>query len=350
MLCALIMAGGKGTRFWPLSTEKKPKQFLNLLGDSTMIQMTVKRIEKLIPIERVFVVTGKQYVDLVKEQLPNIPHDNIIIEPYGKNTAPCIVLSAFCINKKYSNATIVVLPSDHLIEDNEEFLNVLKAGEEYVEDNHEAIVTIGIMPNRPETEYGYINFDRISGIKNGRKILSVNRFVEKPNEKMAKKYLDDGHYLWNGGMFIWKTYNILSLTKKYLSKTFDVISEIATTSEREYDKVLEEKYEYVDGVSVDYGIMEKAEEIYVIPGEFGWDDVGSWSAIERYWKKDRDGSVVIGNGCCLEGKNNMIVCNGNRVIIDSLSDIFIVENDGYIIVGKKENVDRIKKVKEKVAI
>lgn len=350
MLCALIMAGGKGTRFWPLSTEEKPKQFLNLLGDDTMIQMTVKRVEKLVTIDKVFVVTGKQYVDLVKEQLPNLPQDNIIIEPYGKNTAPCIALSAFYINEKYPNATIAVLPADHLIKDNYEFLNVLKAGEKYVEDNHEAIVTIGMKPDRPETGYGYINYSGVSEVKNDRKVLRVNSFVEKPNKEKAKEYLEDGHYLWNGGMFIWKVDNILSLTKKYLSNTFDVISEIAATSDSDYDRVLEEKYAYVDGVSVDYGIMEKADKIYVISGEFGWDDVGSWSAVERYRKKDEHGSLVFGNGCYVDGKNNMIVCNKNRVIIDGLSNIFVVENDGCIVVGRRENVDRINEVKEKVTL
>lgn len=167
MLCALIMAGGKGTRFWPLSTEEKPKQFLKLVGEDTMIQMSVKRLEKLIPIERIFIVTGKRYIDLVKQQLPNLPHINIIIEPVGKNTAPCIALSAFHINKIYEDATIAVLPSDHIIKDEEKFLKILNSADEFVDENNEAIVTIGMKPDRPETGYGYINYSRMHCEING---------------------------------------------------------------------------------------------------------------------------------------------------------------------------------------
>lgn len=350
MLCALIMAGGKGTRFWPLSTEEKPKQFLNLLGEETMIQMTVNRLLPMIPIEQVFVVTGKQYVSLVEEQLPELPKDNIIVEPYGKNTAPCIALSAFHINKKFAGATIAVLPSDHLINNEEEFRNILRSGEEFVDENQNAIVTIGMKPTRPETGYGYINFDNFIAMKNKRSVLSVNKFVEKPNREKAEEYIRSGKYLWNGGMFIWKACNILGLTKKYLSNTFGVLEEIAATSANEYDEVLERRYDEVDSISIDYGIMEKAEEIYVIPGEFGWDDVGSWSAVERYREMDEHGSLVVGDGCYIDGKNNMIVCNGNKVIVDGLSDIFVVENDGCIVIGRRENVDRIKEVREIVAI
>lgn len=161
MLCAFIMAGGKGTRFWPLSTEEKPKQFLKLVGDDTMLQMSVKRLEKLIPLEKIFIVTGKRYIDLVKEQLPNLPTRNIIIEPIGKNTAPCIALSAFHINKIYEDVTIAVLPSDHLIKDEENFLKILNSADEFVNENTEAIVTIGMKPDRPETGYGYINYSDI---------------------------------------------------------------------------------------------------------------------------------------------------------------------------------------------
>jgi mannose-1-phosphate guanylyltransferase len=339
MLCALIMAGGKGTRFWPLSTEEKPKQFLKLVGEDTMLQMSVKRLEKLIPIGRIFIVTGKRYMNLVREQLPNLPHRNIIIEPVGKNTAPCIALSAFHINKIYGDATIVVLPSDHLIKDEEKFLEVLNSADEFVDKNKEAIVTIGMKPDRPETGYGYINCSHMNCIINGYEIRSVKRFVEKPNLHKAKEYLEDGNYLWNGGMFIWKATNILRLTRQHLINTFEVLSEIAATREEDYHRILEEKYHNVDSISVDFGIMEKAKDIYVIPGDFGWDDVGSWEAAQRYMVKDCDNNVC---------SNNIIISNGKPIVISGLQDIFVVEGDDMIFVGKKGEMESIRALQMKI--
>src|SRR3712207_4926705 len=210
MLCALIMAGGKGTRFWPLSTEKKPKQFLNLLGQDTMIQMAVKRLLPIIPMERIFVVTSKEYVPILKEQLPNINNENIIVEPIGRNTAPCIALSAFHINKRYKDATMIVVPSDHLIKKEDEFLEVIKEGEKFIEEHKDAIATIGIEPTRAETGYGYIKYDK----ELNDKIVKVERFVEKPNLEKAEKYFNSGEYLWNSGMFMWKAENILKLVNR----------------------------------------------------------------------------------------------------------------------------------------
>ncbi|MBZ9609317.1 mannose-1-phosphate guanylyltransferase [Clostridium estertheticum] len=348
MLCALIMAGGKGTRFWPLSTEEKPKQFLKLLGEDTMLQMTVNRLEKLVPIERVFIVTGKCYVDLVKEQLPKLPLSNIIIEPVGKNTAPCIALSAFHINKIYEDATIAVLPSDHLIKDEDKFLEMLSAGDEFVSKNEQSIVTIGLRPDRPETGYGYINFGDINCTINSYEVRSVNRFVEKPNLEKAKEYLEDGHFLWNGGMFIWKVANILRLISLHLENTFDVLSEIAATSEENYERVLEEKYNEVDSVSVDYAIMEKADEIYVIPGEFGWDDVGSWSAIERYQRKDEFNNVCLGNVKNIEANNNIVVSSNKPIVLVGIDNIFVVESDDMIFIGKREEMETIRELKMKI--
>ena len=349
MLCALIMAGGKGTRFWPLSTEEKPKQFLKLVGEDTMIQMSVKRLEKLIPIERIFIVTGSRYMDLVKQQLPNLPHRNIIIEPVGKNTAPCIALSAFHINKIYEDATIAVLPSDHLIKKEDDFLKVLNSADEFVEKNKEAIVTIGMKADRAETGYGYINYGNMNCEINGCEVRRVKQFVEKPNLHKAEEYLKDGNYLWNGGMFIWKAANILRLTKQHLTKTFEVLSEIAATSEEDYHRVLEEKYDNVDSISVDFGIMEKAKDIYVIPGDFGWDDVGSWEAVERYSRKDRDNNVCMGNVQNFDCNNNIIISNGKPIVISGLQDIFVVENDDMIFVGNKDGMENIKELKNKIS-
>ena len=349
MLCALIMAGGKGTRFWPLSTVEKPKQFLNLIGDDTMIQMSVKRLEKLIPIERIFIVTGKMYMDLVKEQLPNLPLRNIIIEPVGRNTAPCIALSAFHINKLYEDATIAVLPSDHIIVDEHNFLEVLNSADEFVNKNEEAIVTIGMKPDRPETGYGYINYSDIHCDINGCEIRNVRKFVEKPDLHKAEEYLQDGNYLWNGGMFVWKAANILRLTKQHLINTFEVLSEIAATCKEDYYRVLEEKYNNVDSISIDFAIMEKAKDIYVIPGDFGWDDVGSWEAVQRYRAKDCDNNVCMGNVRNFDCNNNVIISNGKPIVISGLQDIFVVETDDMIFIGKKDGMENIRELKNRIS-
>lgn len=345
MLCALIMAGGKGTRFWPLSTEEKPKQFLRLVGEETMLQMSVKRLEKLIPMERIFIVTGKKYMQLVKLQLPNLPQENIILEPVGKNTAPCIALSAFHIDKIYKDATIVVLPSDHLIKDEDSFIEVLNSANEFVNENCNSIVTIGIKPDRAETGYGYINFSNINCKIRNCEIRTVNRFVEKPNAEKAKEYLKDGNYLWNSGMFIWTTSNILRLTSRHLENTFEVLSEIAASSEDNYEKVLEEKYDNVDSISIDFGIMEKAEDIYVIQGDFGWDDVGSWEAVARYKDRDQYNNVSLGNVKNIEANNNIVISSSKPIVLVGIDNTFVVESDEIIFIGKKEEVENVKQYK-----
>lgn len=342
MLCALIMAGGKGTRFWPLSTEKKPKQFLNLLGQDTMIQMAVKRLLPIIPMERIFVVTSKEYVPILKEQLPNINKENIIVEPIGRNTAPCIALSAFHINKRYKDATMIVVPSDHLIKKEDEFLEVLKEGEKFIEEHKDAIATIGIEPTRAETGYGYIKYDK----ELNDKIVKVERFVEKPNLEKAEKYFKSGEYLWNSGMFMWKAENILKLVNRYLKNTYDILEEIVNIKEEGYEESLEKNYPKVDNISVDFAIMEKTQNIYVIKADLAWDDVGSWKSIERYREKDEDNNITLGSVKTLEGKNNIIIGNKKPIVLSGVEDIVLVESDDMIFLGKKENIENLCKVRD----
>ncbi|NLU09047.1 MAG: mannose-1-phosphate guanylyltransferase [Clostridiales bacterium] len=359
MLCALIMAGGKGERFWPLSTDKKPKQFLKLLGKKTMIQMTVERLLPLISADRIFIVTGKRYVHLVKKQLPDLSENNIIVEPVGRNTAPCIALSAFYIRRYCKgNATILVIPSDHLVVDENRFRNTIAYGADFIQNNESSIVTLGIKPDRPETGYGYIQFDS-QGAVNEAAITSsedssnfhvyrVEKFVEKPDADTAGKYIEKGNFLWNGGMFIWKCSTILELTKRYLSNTYKILESIFKEENEKFSSSLEKEYPQVDSISVDYGIMEKTENIYVIPSNFGWDDIGTWHAVERYREKDNDNNVCMGDIRSLRSSNNIVYSENKPIVIVGLEDVFVVESDDIIFVGKKEDIERIKEIKGKI--
>lgn len=342
MLCALIMAGGKGTRFWPLSTADKPKQFLKLLGSETMIQMTVNRINKKIPLDRIFVCTTESYVDLVKEQLPNLNAKNIIVEPEGRNTAPCIALSAMMIKRRFKDANMIVLPSDHLIRDEENFLYSIKEANEFLKDNKNAVITLGMKPNRVETGYGYIKIGKDFPSSD---IKQVESFVEKPNFDKAREYLESNEYLWNGGMFLWNIDNIISLVKKYLPKTYSALSSLLYIEDSKIRKEINKNYESTDAISIDYGILEKAKNIYVIPCDCGWDDVGNWTSVERYSDKDDVGNVFKAQGTLYNCKNNIVLTHKN-ILLNDVENLIIVETDDYIMISSKKQEQDIKKAKE----
>ncbi|MGL4570201.1 MAG: mannose-1-phosphate guanylyltransferase [Clostridium sp.] len=348
MLCALIMAGGKGTRFWPLSTEEKPKQFLNLISDETMIQMTVNRVTPIIPIERIFVCTGSMYVDLVKNQLPQLPDRNIIIEPEGRNTAPCIALSAMVMKRYYKDATMVVLPSDHLIKDEEKFRNILLDGEEYLRHNDDNILTLGMTPNRAETGYGYIKYMDKKCAINSSDVINVEKFVEKPNIEVANEYLRDGSYLWNGGMFLWTVNNILTQMREYIPRTYDALKVIEYASEEELQNVIDENYCNTETISVDYAILERAKNICVIPSDIGWDDIGTWESVERYKKKDCDNNIITENVQVIESKSNMALINNKKVIMIGIEDTMTVETEDSIFIVNKNYMDKLREYKTKI--
>lgn len=348
MLCGLIMAGGRGTRFWPLSTEEKPKQFLKLIGDKTMIQTTVDRISKIIPMERIFVCTSKNYLELVEEQLPELPKRNIIVEPEGKNTAPCIALSAMVMKKYYNDCQMIVLPSDHLIKNEEVFLQSVKDASKFINDYRDGIITLGMSPSRPETGYGYIKKLNKSVQINNSEVYEVERFVEKPNLATAVEYLAEGSYLWNGGMFLWNVNSILEKIERYIPNTYNALSKILEISDEEVEEYLEENYKKTDSISIDYGILEKDDNIYVIPTDIGWDDVGSWNSIERYCDRDEHNNIHKGYVKNVDSRNNIIITNTETVVIDGVSDIYVIENEGKIFIGKRDKIDNVNELKELV--
>ena len=261
--CILIMAGGKGTRFWPKSTEEKPKQFINLIDDKTMIQLTIDRIRNIVPIEKIFVATGEKYIELLKEQIPDLPDRNIIVEPVGRNTAPCILLASLYIKQIYNDCNIAVLPSDHLIKNKKDYIETLKKANEYIENNKNAIVTIGITPDRPETGYGYIKYNKMEK----KDIVKVEKFVEKPNLEIAKQYLKSKEYLWNAGMFIFNIDYMLEELENNYNETYKLLQTLPNIYDENYNDKLNEIYPKCESISIDYAVMEKSKNIYVIRSE-----------------------------------------------------------------------------------
>ena len=347
MLTALIMAGGRGTRFWPASTDEHPKQFLNLIGERTIIQETVHRLLPLIDIDHIFICTGVKYKDICLEQLPDLPKRNIIVEPMGRNTAPCILLSALYIKQIYGDSNVIVLPSDHLINNEPEFLSVLSDANKFVSSKKESIITIGIMPDRPETGYGYINFMDTINTVNSHEIKKVNRFVEKPNAEVAQSYLDDGHYLWNAGMFMFNVDFMTSEYEKYATDTYKTLTSLPAIDAADYMEELDAKYATCESISVDFAIMEKTDSLCVIPADFGWDDIGSWKALERYLAEDEMKNILKGNVRAFSASNNLVFSKNKEVILFDADDLFIIETDECIVVGKRESLEKVHELRTK---
>lgn len=345
---ALIMAGGRGERFWPKSRKSLPKQFLSLTGDGkTMIQLTVERILPLVDMQDIYIATNRSYKALVRQQLPELPEENILCEPVAKNTAPCIGLGAVHIAKKYEDAVMFVLPSDHLIKYNAMYLDTLRRASEVAEEG-ENLVTLGIMPDYPETGYGYIKFqpDARKGVA-----FEVERFVEKPDLETAKRYLATEQYLWNSGMFIWRISTILHNMEKYLPETYAGLGRIRDAiGTSEENEVLEKEFALFKSESIDYGIMEKADHIYTLPGSFGWDDVGSWNAVERIQPANEFGNVVNGNAVTVDTKRCIIQGGKKLIATVGLEDIIIVDTDDALLVCEKGDAGEIKKVLENLKI
>lgn len=351
MLHAVVMAGGSGTRFWPRSTESRPKQFLNIFGDRTMLQSTVDRIKPLVPADRVWVITNDKYVDLVQEQLPDVPERNIVGEIVGRNTAPCVAAAATLIAERDPEATMVVLPADHLVAEEQKFISILEtAGAKAEED--ESLVTIGIQPDHPETGYGYIEFDKEqSQTLEGNEVREVKQFREKPDLETAKQFIEAGNFLWNSGMFIWKASTILEQFEKHLPEIDKQIRELKTSLKSGAQKeAVDRFYRGCPSISIDYGIMEQARSVFVVPGSFGWNDVGSWSAVYELRPKDEEGNVIQTDTAALaNSKNNLVHSDSDKMIaLVGVDNLAVVETDDAILVCNLEEAQGVKEVVNKL--
>lgn len=350
MLTAVIMAGGKGERFWPKSRVKLPKQLLKLTGEDTMIQATVKRIHRLVDYENIFIVTNPDYASIISNQLPEIPTENILVEPMSRNTAPCIGLAALHVEKRCGeDAIMIVLPSDHAIKDEDEFIRTLERAVQVAQHNTN-IVTIGIRPDHPETGYGYIKMGKRMTARGMKPVHEVEAFVEKPDKETAERYVENGEYLWNSGMFVWKASTILENIELHMPRLYDALMRIKEVMDSdEAERILYEEYEKLDSVSIDYGVMEKADCVYVIPGDFGWDDVGSWTALERLAEPDENGNIIQGNILSVDTKKCIIHGSNNKLLaLLGLEDMIVVDTDDVTLICPKDRAQDIKKLLQEI--
>lgn len=345
---ALIMAGGRGERFWPQSRKAMPKQFLCLTNDgTTMLQHAVKRMLPLMPWEDIYISTNSEYKDLVRNQLPQIPEENILCEPVGRNTAPCIGLGALHMMRRYGDAIMIVLPSDQLVKYIDMFHATLDdAG--CVAEVGENLVTLGIAPAYPETGYGYIRFDSTHTLK---RAYQVTQFVEKPDLETAKQYLASEQYLWNSGMFLWKCSTLMNNMEMYLPDIYAGLKRIddaiGTNAEQE---VLLREFQAFSSESVDYGIMERASHIYTVPCTFGWDDVGSWLAMERLNSVDEFGNVVHGNTVAIDMRNCIVQGNGKLLALVGVEDLVVVDSQDATLICAKNATQDVKKVLQQLKL
>jgi mannose-1-phosphate guanylyltransferase len=348
----LIMAGGRGTRFWPLSRKSNPKQFLRLSGKDALINETIKRSRGIIDKDNIFIVADeKQEKNLKKILGTNCIEENILLEPVTRNTAACIGYSAINIVKKHGDGVMCVFPSDHYIEDEKAFNKVIRNAVALAEE-HDKLVTIGIKPSFPSTGYGYIKLKENEGFKIGREsagevAFKVDNFIEKPDYKKAIRYYDSGKYLWNSGIFIWKISTILNNFKRFLPKVWNGLEELAKYIGLEGEgEHIRKIYPDIPAVSIDYGIMERSDDLIVIPGDFAWNDVGSWDSLAAIYSTDNNGNIIRGEKISIDTKNS-IIYGGKRLIATiGLDKMIVVETDDSILVCPKDRAQDVKRVVE----
>ena len=338
----LIMAGGYGKRFWPRSRDKNPKQFLSIFGQKSLLEDTVSRIAPLAKEENIFIVTNSAYKRKTIDLLGNIPKENIISEPIGRDTAACIGLGAVFMKKHDRNDVQVVLPADHLIENVSAFREVIKKAARVAQEKN-CLVTIGIKPTYPNTGYGYIQYSTDKNESDN--IYKVKTFAEKPNLETAQRFLESGDFLWNSGIFIWKIDTILNQIETHLPELYDGLMEI----EKNIDKknvgaVIKKVYSRIRNISIDYGIMEKAKDVYVIKSDFGWSDIGSWAEVHRLGEKDSRQNVIQGNAILRESTGNLVIGKKKLITGIGLNDMIIIDTDDILLVCPKSECQNVKEL------
>ena len=338
----VIMAGGIGSRFWPMSTPQYPKQFIDVMGvGKSLIQLTVQRLKEICPMENFWVVTSEKYVDIVKEQLPQIPAQHILAEPEARNTAPCIAYACWKIRKEFPQANIVVTPSDALVIDTTEYARCIRLALEKTAQSN-AIVTLGMRPTRPETGYGYI---AALGEADEKGICKVEAFKEKPDVETAKRYLAAGNYFWNAGIFVWNVETITNALRRYAPQIAGVMDELepALFTDREAEE-LKRLFPTCEKISIDYAVMEKAEDIFVLPAEFGWSDLGSWGSLRTLLPQDEAGNAKVGGRVDMYNCRNCVVhvADERKVVLEGLDGYIVAEKNGQLLICRLSEEQRIK--------
>jgi mannose-1-phosphate guanylyltransferase len=339
------MAGGIGARFWPMSRTSHPKQFIDILGTGeTLIQQTFRRFERVCPIENIYIVTNELYRDLVKQQLPGIGHSQILCEPTRRNTAPCIAYANYTILQRNPDANIVVAPSDHIILKEDNFIEVIEAALAATAGN-DWLLTLGIQPSRPDTGYGYIQFDDSQHFADDVRLRKVRTFTEKPQLEMAQQFLQSGDFLWNSGIFIWSLKSIMKAFENFLPEVDSIFKEgtglYNTPAEKEF---IVNAYTVCRNISIDYGIMEKATNVYVLASDFGWSDLGTWGSLYDSRPLNEEGNSIVGNNVMTYDSRNCIVNmpKDKLVILQGLNDYIVVEDDNILLVCRKEDEQQIR--------
>lgn len=341
----LIMAGGSGTRFWPRSRKAKPKQFLTIFGNESLIQATISRFAHFIPDESIYIVSSKGQKEVLQEQTSRLPKENLIYEPVGKNTLPAIGLAALFIAKNDPEGMMVVSPADHLTQNDELFRETIESAVKIAGEKN-GIVTIGITPNAPATGYGYIEIADEIKIGQTIKSFAVNRFVEKPNLETAQSYVASGKFFWNAGIFVFKVSVFLETVQKYAPKLYADLLKIAEAIGTEsYELVLDKIYNQVDSISIDYGIMEKADNVFLVQGDFVWNDLGSWEEVYKYdQQKDENQNVKSGEVVFVNSANSYVSAPNSLVAVVGLDDVIVVQEGDTILVCKRDQAEEIKQV------
>ncbi len=337
------MAGGIGSRFWPISRKSLPKQFIDILGTGkSLIQQTFERFSRIVPTENIYIVTNEDYLSLVKEQIPQIAKENILAEPMARNTAPCVAFATWTIAQKDPNAVCVVAPSDHLILDESVFNKIIEDSFAFAQQ-YDALLTLGIRPTRPDTGYGYIQFDTIPA---GQGFHKVKLFTEKPTLEIAKTFVESGEFLWNSGIFIWQVQSIIKQFEIHLEEIFSLFQDIDFSSAESVSAEIKEAYSQCTSISVDYGIMEKAANVYVYPASFGWNDLGTWKSLWDVSEKNDKHTVAIGKQIHTPDSENCLVYSntGKLMILKGVKNLIVVDCDDAIVIIEKDREQELRQV------